>query len=332
MQKAGRKKVAAEDVEKALPEAIHVLNSFTFRDSTPSSQIGTLVEEAFWTCNPASSIEIISSRGVLLSQNVRLGTSELSFVEGIPVVPAQVLEKAGGFVKKLIEYGIITDVTPGDIRKELEAQALTSKQLSEFIKWLTEKVKSNDIDIAAARSMLEVTVANDEDVPEPIVLSNITAFLNPSKIPPNVPMPSHVLPHKYTSGIERIQLENLGWTSLEIVPWLRWLISNADNRGVLSAEKDIFTAPEFAGQVLAIISKQWDGLSQSSKQTVINLLKTRTVLPTKLGMRTPAESYFLRSGSLTIFRSSPCPTSRRNSWLHWASERPSISTSSLKDF
>ncbi len=48
----------------------------------------------------------------------------------------------------------------------------------------------------------------------------------------------------------------------------------------------------FATAVLLVISKQWEGLSHSNKTVVVELLSSRTSMPTKLGMKKPAEAYF----------------------------------------
>ena len=74
-----------------------------------------------------TSIDLLSSRGVFPSSSVRVSNEDLSFVEGIPVLP-DVL--AGlGIVKKLIDYGVIFEITISDIKRELEEKALGAQQL-----------------------------------------------------------------------------------------------------------------------------------------------------------------------------------------------------------
>lgn len=290
-------KVHPEDIRKALPETVHILNQFTFHESTPSSQVGSLIEEAFWTCNKTSTIEILSSLGILPSQDVRIATEELSFVDGIPVLPSDLIKNANGFVKKLMDYGIITDITTGDIKKELERQALNEKQLVEFLHWIGHKAKIHDIDPVIVRSLLDVAVANEDAnasslLGKVIVLGEIKHFINPSKIPGNVPVPSNTLSFNFTQNVKREDLEALGWEDLQIVPWLRWLVEAAGGKGPLSPEHDLTKSASFASAVLPILSKQWEGLSQSSRATVISLLCDRTVIPTKFGMRKPSDAYF----------------------------------------
>ena len=124
---AGRKSIVKADIHDLIPEAAYLHNSFTFGESTPASEVGSLVEEAFWTCNRQLSIDVLSSRGVLPSSQVRLASEDLGFIESIPVLPDAL--SSLGLVQKLRDYGILTEVTFSDIKSELEGKALTSKQL-----------------------------------------------------------------------------------------------------------------------------------------------------------------------------------------------------------
>ena len=285
-----------EDIEAVLPEAVHLLNQYTPQESTPSSQVGQLVEEAFWTCSKKPSIDILSTCGILPSHQVRLATEDLSFVEGVPVLPKALTDGAQPFIRKLTEFGLITEVTVSDIKTELEAKALKSEQLVEFLGWLTRKLRAGDIDGQMIRSLLNAAVANDLDdrtgEMNVVVLSEITYFANPSRIPLDLPMPPNTMPFKYTSKINKNDLAVFGWEELQIVPWLRWLVENANNRAVLPEVNDITKSANFASSVLPVLSKSWDVLSQSSKGTVGDLLVPRTVVPTKLGMKRPPEAYF----------------------------------------
>ena len=292
MSLAGRKHVVREDIVALLPETLHLHSTFTWNESTPSSEVGTLMEEAFWTCNQKTAVATLSTQGVLPSSQVRIAPEELGFVEGIPLLPEAL---AGvGIIKKLIDYGVITEVTISDIKSELEGKALDAAQLRQFLEWLAHKAKINEVDGAMVRSLLDVAVANDDegDGGRVIVLAEMKHFLNVSRIPPDMPVPPNTLPFKFTKKINRSELEMLGFQDLHLVPWLRWLVENTGARGGLSIDQDITLSPAFASSVLPVISKQWEGLSQSSKSTVIELLTPRTVIPTKMGMRKPAESYF----------------------------------------
>ena len=292
-------KIRLDDIKDALPEAVHIANQFTFRESTPSSILGQTIEDAFWMCNKEPSIELLSTCGVIPSHQMRIAPKELSFMESIPSLPDIVSAKASDFVKKLVEFGILTEITVSDIKRELERSTLYPKQVNEFLTWLSKKSLSGELDVSSVQSLLRAAVANDgsEDNADAsptrlLVFADIQGFLNPQIIPTDLPVPPSVIPFKYTKSLSRQELEALGWAELRIVPWIRWIVSNAGNRTALPPEQDITQSPSFSARILPVLSKQYDGLSQSSKQTVIELLQLRSVIPTRLGMRRPTETYF----------------------------------------
>lgn len=305
----GSNKVSKEDVDAVMPAAVHAFKQYNYEESTPSARVGQYIEEAFWMCNQKASIDVLSTRGVLPSQQVRVATEDLSFVEGIPVVPEELMTKAPDFITKLRDYGLLSDITNSDIKKELEAQALTEKQVVELVKWCVKKVSNHEMDASVARTLFDGTVAGlDEQYislsSSPVIqLGEIQSFVNITKIPADLPTPPTTIPFRFTKGLTPSQLSSIGWEELQIVPWVRWII---ESRGQGFGDNQSFeTTPAVASQILPIISKAWEGLSQSSKQTIVELLTPRTVIPTKLGMRKPPQAYF---GSVKLFEDLPIIT------------------------
>ncbi|PHH77103.1 hypothetical protein CDD80_927 [Ophiocordyceps camponoti-rufipedis] len=284
-------KMSAETIASFMPEAIHILKTFTFDDSTPSAQVGQITEEAFWTCIKQASIEIFSSRGVLPTTQVRLGSYELSsFVENIPVVPGDLKESP--FVKKLIEFGLISEITISDIKKELGAKALTKTQALKFIGWIGKRSMTGELDPGSRLSLLDVAVAtasDDDGKGEIIALGTITNFQNVGRIPAHLPIPPTTIPHTLTTNSSVAELHALGWEPLEVVPWLRFLIETTRSR---PEEESITRSSKFAIQILTVLSKNWDLINANDREAVARLVKQHAVMPTKLGMRLPTESFF----------------------------------------
>lgn len=283
--------ISPEIIAKHIPEALHTLRNYTFGDSTPSGQVGQIIEEAFWTCFKKASIEMFSTRGVLQTSKVRLDSDELSkFVNRIPVVPPEV--KDVPFVKKLIDFGLISHITVSDIKTELEAKALDQTQLVHFINWAGKRSLNGELDPASRHAVLDVavaTVGEGSDQGGIIALGSITNYLNTAKIPATMPLPPTTIPFSFTASISAQELQALGWEPLELVPWLRFLLTTSSSR---SEEQNFTQSPKFAVQVLTVLSKGWDNMSSSTQATVVSLLQANTVMPTKLGMRRPADSFF----------------------------------------
>ncbi|KFA55092.1 hypothetical protein S40293_03504 [Stachybotrys chartarum IBT 40293] len=288
---SGDKKVTAEKIARFMPEALHNFKTFTFTDSTPSGQVGQIIEEAFWTCFKKASIETYSTRGVLQTSQVRLGSEDLAkFVNDIPIIPNEM--KEAPFVKKLIDFGLVSTITVADIKSELDGKALNKTQIIHFLGWLGKKCLQGELDPGSRAALLEVAVAtmSDEgDSGDIVALGSIKNYLSTSKIPAHLPVPPTTIPFALTVSIHVTELQALGWDALEIVPWLRFLLETASSR---TEEESLTRSSKFAVQVLTVLSKNWENLSNASKETVVALLKANTVMPTKFGMRKPAESFF----------------------------------------
>ena len=298
--RAGR--LQKEDIAKYLPEAAHILTSFTFEESTPNAQISGIIEESFWTAYKKASIEMYSSRGVLPTTSVRLATEDLSgFVEGIPVLPEALA--ASKLVMKLKEYGLVTEITFGDVKKELSAKALTTEQLVSFINWAGKKAIARQVDIPTMNSLLDNAVATiGDDQGGIITLSSIKYFLQPKVIPPELPISPETIPFQFTKEASMQELQALGWDPLPVATWVRFIAGSSGSRNGLSQEQDITVSPKFSSQVLSVISKAWDPLDAVSKRAIIGVLSPLAVIPTKMGMKVPKESYF---ASVKLFEDIP---------------------------
>lgn len=289
-------KIRKQDIVDVLPEAIHTANQFVFRESTPSSVLGQTIEDAFWMCNKNASIEVLSTCGVIPSHQTRIAPKDLSFMDSIPALPEELVTNVKDFVQKLTDFGLVTEITVSDIKRELESNTLRPNQIMEFLSWLCRKAVSGQLDSNSVKSLLRVAVANDEDKEghptRLIVFAEIVGFLNPHRIPADLPVPSSVMPFRFTKALSKSELEALGWMELQLVPWIRWLVTNAGDESVLQKEQNILKSPAFAGQVLPVLSKAWEILSSASRQAVVDVLQPQTVIPTKIGMKQPTQTYF----------------------------------------
>lgn len=281
--------------EHLFDHAIHIMQQFTFTQSTPSSAVGRYIEVEFWNCSKKASIEILSTRGVLPSDQVRVA-SDVNFLERMPLLPEKLEKEATVFVSQLKEMGLLTEITISDIRRELGDKALTEEQLGLFLKWITGKRLKDELDQNGVRSLLDVAVATTsasdskgENFGIPISLGSVRFYINAQKLAADIPIPPDCLPFNFTKNLTKPQLDALGWEELGLFYWLQYICSQAS---VLSIEQNIQLSPKFAQHALAILSKGWEQLTIEKKDAVIALLKDRTCIPTKQGMKIPREAYF----------------------------------------
>lgn len=284
-----------ENLANLFDHAVHIMRQFTFSQSTPSSAVGRYIELEFWNCSKKASIELLSTRGVLPSDRVRVA-SDVNFLEGMPLLPERLEKEAPVFVSQLKEMGLLTEITISDIRRELGDKALSGEQLGLFLKWLAGKRLKDELDTTGVRSLLGAAVATTsasdlkgESFGVPISLGTVKYYINAQKLAADIPIPPDCLPFNVTKSLTKPQLEALGWEELGISYWLQYICAQAS---VLPVEQNIQLSPKFAQHVLVIISKGWEQLPAGGKDAIIALLKDRTCIPTKQGMRIPREAYF----------------------------------------
>ncbi|KAH7117674.1 hypothetical protein B0J11DRAFT_89550 [Dendryphion nanum] len=283
-------KAGTTPVESLFPQATYVYKQFTATASHPSTLLGEKVEEAFWNCSLERSIDILSTKGVMPSKKVRMPAETLSFLGEVPMVPQELAREAVSFLVHMHNRGFISELTMRDIQHGLESRALNEDELIEFLKWCGAKLEGKELDTAAVSSLFDITVANIDIKPEEnsgriLALGEISSYLNVGRITPTMPIPPDTVPFKFSKAVPPNQLRMFGWTELSLVRWLRFMTSNPQVR-------EFSTSEQLSSQVLSLTAKSWDQLDGSSKEAVVGILTPHTVMPTKMGMRKPEESYF----------------------------------------
>lgn len=273
----------ADHILKVMPDTTYLLKQWTSQEATPSSVVGKCVEEGFWRASKKA--DILSTNGVLPCQKVRVSLMKLGFLQDLPMVPEELLEETRGFVEKLLNRRILYYLTVEDIVQRLENKPLNEEEMREFLKFTAKMSNSDTIDASDLKRLFDAAVLTaDSSI---IALGSISYFLNAAKYPPELPYPDAAMPLKYTKDFTRAQLEGFGWVELPAEAWIRYLLEFNQRTVGKSLTKD----PEFATQVLKVVSKQWDQLRAQQRTDVVTLLQPHTVMPTKNGMQTPQQTY-----------------------------------------
>ncbi|KAF2797292.1 hypothetical protein K505DRAFT_372597 [Melanomma pulvis-pyrius CBS 109.77] len=282
-------RVGKDSIAALIPRAIYVFQQYTANTSHPSTLLGEKIEEAFWNSSKERSIDILSSNGVMSSKHVRMPAETLSFLGDVPMVPQELATGAVTFMMNLHTRGFISELTMADIVRGLESRALTEDELVEFLKWCGDKMENKEIDAAGLRTLFDVTVANipglEENSGRILALAEVTSYINTSRINPTLPVPHDTIPFAFSKGVPPRRLQGFGWSELSIVRWLRFMTTAPQLQ-------ELTTSETLATQVLSLTSKCWDQLDGASREAVINILTSHTIMPTKMGMRRPEESYF----------------------------------------
>ncbi|KAI4175037.1 MAG: hypothetical protein LQ348_006257, partial [Seirophora lacunosa] len=296
------KAFTANELTEIVPAASLTYETFNWKPAGPRSDVGEYVEKAFWSCSPE--FEILSSRGIVPYKNVRVAPTELSFIDELPVVPEPLLK--AGLIKSLRDGGDLSDVQIEDIVWVLEKskRTRTPGELQQLLVYLAGRARSTKISRGAIRSVLNVAVATDDEdgASRVIRLSQITNHVDPNKIPPDMPLPPTTIPFKYTKTLSKFDTDALGLQELQSLDWIRWLVEDQSTSGETASKHNMETNPAFASSVLRVLSKNWSSLNAESKAILTSLLDSRTIIPTKMGMKRPSEAYF---SSVKVFDDLP---------------------------
>ncbi|EEB96586.1 hypothetical protein MPER_04258, partial [Moniliophthora perniciosa FA553] len=214
-------------------KAIHVMKFFTFHPSTPSSDIASLIEAAFFACTTiVSKFSLISSTGICDVADIRLPDPSFSFLKELPVLPHEVLDGARLMVTSLQIRGLIKPIQPEDVWKELRARPLTEEELTSCLKWWTS-LDQSVIGPAQLAALLDAAlfITGEPGSPSgnPIPLNAIKTFFNRSRglgIPMDGPLPHYMLPESVSRNLVPARLSShLRLRGLTMFEWVDYLCS-----------------------------------------------------------------------------------------------------------
>ncbi|KAK0461397.1 uncharacterized protein EV420DRAFT_1669612 [Desarmillaria tabescens] len=296
----------AENVKHRLTQhSLHLLKFFTFHPSTPSGEVAGRLEEAFFSCANSVPFSIITTAGIREIGDARMPDAAFSgFLTQLPVIPTNVLDEARPMITSLQNRQLLKTITFEDVLKELRSRPLSEAETIACLKWWSG-VKLNVTDRSSIQKQLLdaaiMTTGLAGSGAERIVpLNIIQTFVDPKYIPPDGPLPDHVLPYIVSRQLSSSTLRaSFPWTELTIRQWIQHI---CDHKTWSVPEHDITTSAPWAEHVLTVLSRSWTIISPEMKGEIVVMMKPLKCIPTSSGMRIPEEVYF---PSANIFRDLP---------------------------
>lgn len=198
---------AQEEDSVLLDEAIHLLNLFTFHNTTPSAKVRQYIEETFFASSKDASVLLLTNKGVKSSNLVRLAPRDLPFLIDTPLLSEKIVSGAKGFIDRLREGDILKVAGWEDVKKELNGRTLSETHAVQFLKWLlAEKLPA---DKQRQLLGLAVIVIGDETNGKIVNLAEVKNFVVPGRIPIDGSLPLTVLPPEITKTFSIRDLESL---------------------------------------------------------------------------------------------------------------------------
>ena len=295
-------------------QALHALKFFAFYSSTPSSDVSSVMEAGFFSCDTKGQFSIMSTKGIRNCKDVRLPDPIFSgFLKELPTLPDDILVGAPSVVSLLQRHGMVTEITFQDVLRELQARPLASKELIACLEWWIDVCRKSDYEhLLPIRKQLQDSIiltieAQGPEASQVISLASIRSFINLKSsyggIPFDGPLPEYLLPIEVSRALKPEDLSAaFPWTELTIVQWLTFLCDPTAKR---SAAFDMNTSPSWAERVLTLIARAWPTLSAQLREEIYTILHDKTCIPTSCGMQIPSQSYF---PNVNMFRDLPVVT------------------------
>ncbi|KAH8828511.1 hypothetical protein DL96DRAFT_1603553 [Flagelloscypha sp. PMI_526] len=297
----------------------HVLKFFTFRETTPQSEVRAGFEQAFFRCS-LTYFPIMSTVGIRNASEVVMPSPAFaSFLKETAFLPESLVPAPGelSMIHTIRQGpGWLKEIRPEDVIKELDRRPLNEEEMVACLKWWCDLVKratpaqSNEMQ-NLRQKLLEVAIlkmgpsgtgSGQETI---LPLSLVKRFLITkgitAHIPLDGPLPDDLLPISVSQKFKAEELKaGLRWQELTIVTWLTYVLSTS----VMNSNPayDITLSAPWAEKVFTILARAWSTLSRSDMELAISLLHNHACVPTTSGMQVPASSYF---SSVNVFKDLP---------------------------
>lgn len=297
--------------------SFHILRFFTFRETTPQSEVRAALERAFFRCS-MKLFPIMSTVGIRdASEVVMPDPAFAGFLKETPFLPNALVPKPGenSMINTLRQGpGWLKEIRPENVIQELDRRPLNEEEMVACLRWWTDLTKNStpaqNIDITGLRPrLLEVAIlkigSSSSGQEKILPLSLVKRFLMTkgitAHIPLDGPLPDDLLPISVSQKFKAEELKTaLRWQELTIITWLTYIVDSKVTSG--DPTHDITMSAPWSEKVFSIISRAWGSFSRVETELVVSLLKDRSCVPTSGGMQKPTDAYF---ASTNVFKDLP---------------------------
>ncbi|KIJ09987.1 hypothetical protein PAXINDRAFT_16963 [Paxillus involutus ATCC 200175] len=282
-------------------EALYIMRCFTFRQSTPDSKVGQLLQDAFFNCSSSSSFPILSNLGIRDSKDVREPHATFqSFMIQRPILDSDLWPIKLTMIEQLPQQYPVTEYTLADVQDELKCRAFTEEEMIAFLRWWlymhnmsSHNLSPSQLDTIWSTLLLPASRfhSSSQTLPD-VKLSTIKKFVDTrprySFLEDDDPLPPDTIPLLFTKTLDANEVvAALGWEYLTIVDWIRYLVSPG-----VDPSQDICKAPAMSEKVFAKLGNAWPLISAIDRQAIIALMQPVPWIPTSQGYRRPLDAYF----------------------------------------
>ena len=187
----------------------HNLQSFTFQNSTPAGVVGRLIATHFYQLT-SKPIRLITTKGIIPVQDSRIQDPTMAeFIKEIPIIPEETSLKCKDLLKRLVELKVLHTVSIEDVFVELGKRPLPAKEAVALFQWWIGQWRIKAISNEHAKRLQQCLVILEDSGPQPMTIIKYHAA--PKLVPPDLSIPSSVLPLDVSKFFIKPELEQAFW-------------------------------------------------------------------------------------------------------------------------
>ena len=271
---------------------LHVLQFFTFQDSTPSEKVADLLKKSFYECSSLP-LMLLSSVGVRAAPDIRRFNPTFTFLKFLPMLSEHVPQNERSTIASLPHEHRIRLVGPVDVQNSLQKHTLDEEELVSCLRWWIGTLRAKD-SMWTRTNLLDFATLVCRGSGKKLPLSSVKHFVDPTglgaHIPHDSPLPESLLPLTIHRHFSCQELASANWQEFTVPNWLHYL---SDPRVIPGPEYNFTQTIHWAERVLATLARVWSSLNQEARRYSREILISKPCIPTVQGLLRPDCSYLL---------------------------------------
>ncbi|KIJ13860.1 hypothetical protein PAXINDRAFT_100530 [Paxillus involutus ATCC 200175] len=292
-------------VDRLREEALYTMRCFTFRQSTPDSDVSQLLQDAFFNCSASQSFPILSNHGIRDSKDVREPHATFQpFMIERPILDGNLWPIKSTMIGQLPQRYLVTQFTFADVQDELKCRTFTEEEMIAFLGWWLRMYKKSNDEMSSEFSPAKLDTiwstlllpdarfhSSSRTLPE-TKLSTMKKFVDTRPrhnfLEDGDPLPPDTIPPSLTRSLDSKEIiAALKWEHLTMVDWIRYLVSPA-----VDPYSDICKDPTLSERVFARLGNAWPSMNDTDRKAISDIMQSVPCIPTSQGYRRPPVAYF----------------------------------------
>ncbi|KAH6568144.1 hypothetical protein BASA50_002410 [Batrachochytrium salamandrivorans] len=286
-------------------KAVHTMAAFTFKLSTPSPHVSTIMQKAF-NATTKQPMRIVSTKGIHSVKNIRLPVPDmLPFIKLTPLLPDTAAKSCPDLIRQLQSGGYLSQLGLVDVFSEVHQRPFTTVETVALLKWWAGQlqashmygVQNSSICISRTDSIAlkKALVLQDSPDSDRIPLSKFTHFVRSDLGAADLPFPETVMPCFLTKYLpyETISAVFIELQEYTIVDWTHFIVTHP-GFGVDTV---------FTERCMTVISRHHRSSSETVRALLASVLILKPCIVTQTGSVMVANQVYF--SNVTLFKGLP---------------------------